>query len=896
MREIAHLFARDFRRLFMNFSIGLVAIGISVIPALYAWFNIGADMDPYSKTGNIAVAVASDDQTVHSAALGDLNVGNLLIDNLKKDHQLGWTFMSSKEAIQSVRSAKTFAAVVIPSDFSHKLADMANFADSDANADNKPTFDYYVNEKISAIAPKVTDTGAQTLEKTINTMIVQTASQAVATRVQKSARKLHSSAQSAADQTAASVSQSASWVRETQGTLTTLANQFSDQQKTLKSVHSQLTSLARQTDSVRSSLRDSASSIPNARLQIASATSQLQSILGSGVLTTQTALQSAGRDADTAASSVIQAQGSLQSALSQAQTVSERVGRITSALQESQRDIDNLVSSSEVFNQLPADAQSRLRALQGILDGTVSSLNDTNKVGNSTINSLSTAGQQAGNLASSAAQLSRTATSAASDQLSAASRLSSTVQSSLAPALDSSLSTLSQTRNDIDSQLVQIGQTARNAADRTSDLSALIGRLAGTLRQTGSSLDPVASSLSTTATDIAAISSSEAVRQLAQLIGIQPAHIGTFMASPAQLKRVTVYPVKNYGTAMTPIYTNVALWVCCIMLVVAFRMEVDAEGMDGTHVSPSAAYIARYLLLSFMATLSAITVSVGDMAIGVGVAHPVAFVFTCIMCILVYLSICFMLASCFQHIGKALCIVLIVIQIPGTSGVYPIEMMPRFYQTLQPLEPWNYGMRMMRETIGGYYDSSYSHALWGLLVFAALAFAFGLGIRGKMTNLNGMFDRQIARTDFFNGEEGDLPPARVSLRMILRTLASRSDMRRKILKRAVGFDRAYPYLIGTGFVLLFLLPIFPFLMSLTPNTKLVNLGIWVILVVLVLGFVVIIEYVHEALHRELDLADLSDEDLQTMMQMQTHQSGHSTPLFAPHHHPEHADEGKEAQK
>lgn len=97
-------------------------------------------------------------------------------------------------------------------------------------------------------------------------------------------------------------------------------------------------------------------------------------------------------------------------------------------------------------------------------------------------------------------------------------------------------------------------------------------------------------------------------------------------------------------------------------------------------------------------------------------------------------------------------------------------------------------------------------------------------------------------------------------------------------------------------MLLFLLPIFPFLMSLTPNTKLVNLGIWVILVVLVLGFVVIIEYVHEALHRELDLADLSDEDLQTMMQMQTHQSGHSTPLFAPHHHPEHADEGKEAQK
>jgi putative membrane protein len=877
MRKIAHIFARDFRHLFMNFSITLVAIGISVIPALYAWFNIEADMDPYSKTNNISVAVASDDQTVHTAALGDLNVGTMLITKLKKNHQLGWKFTTSAKAIQSVKSAQNFAAVVVPRDFSHKIADLADFSSSpspDTAQMAKPAFDYYVNEKISAIAPKVTDAGAQTLEKTINTTIVRTASEAIAQRIQASAGKLRSSVHSTSDQAAASVSQAASWIGQSRLTLATLADQFAHEQKTLKSVQSQLLTLARQTDGVRTTLHAAAPALPRARLHIMSATAQLQSIVNNGALSTQSALQTANQDMNTASNAVIQGQGSVQSALAQAQTISDRIGRITSAIRTSQHDIDQLVSSSDTFNQLPADVQSRIRAVQGILDGTVSSLDDTHQAGNSTIASLSTAGKQAGDLAASAAELSRTATSTASQQLSSALRLNSTVQSTLVPALDSSLSTVSQARTDLDAQLAQISSSTRSAANRVSDLNALIGKLAGVLRDTSSHLQPVQSSLSTTAHDIAAISSSEAIRQLSALIGIQPTHVGTFLASPAQLHSVTVYPVKNYGSAMTPIYTNVSLWVCCIMLVIAFRMEVDTRDLEraGIRVRPFEAYIARYLLLSIMVVLSAIIVSVGDLLLGIGVAHPVAFVFTCIICALVYLSICYMLATCFQHIGKALCIVLIVIQIPSTSGVYPIEMMPAFYQTIRPLEPWSYGMRLMRETIGGYYDASYAHALVALLIFAALAFAIGLGIRGKMTNLNGMFDRRIARTDFFNGEEGDLPPAHVSLRIILQTLASRADVRRKIVKRAVGFDRAYPYLIGTGFVLLFLLPVVPFLMALTPNTKLVSLGIWVIIVILVLGFVIIIEYVHEALHRELDLANLTDADLQTMMRTQTDQS------------------------
>ena len=45
---------------------------------------------------------------------------------------------------------------------------------------HQPKLTYYVNEKKSAIAPKVTDTGASTIEEQINSEFVSTAGETVA--------------------------------------------------------------------------------------------------------------------------------------------------------------------------------------------------------------------------------------------------------------------------------------------------------------------------------------------------------------------------------------------------------------------------------------------------------------------------------------------------------------------------------------------------------------------------------------------------------------------------------------------------------------------------------------------------------------------------------------------
>lgn len=872
MRDIWRIYWRDLRRLFMNFSMALVAVGVSVIPAFYAWFNIAADMDPYGRTGNILVAVSSDDRTVHTSELGDLNVGDMLVKELRKNHQLGWRFVSTKEATDGVRSAKYAAAIVVPRNFSHRLYQL-----TDVTATGKrtlPAFDYYVNEKISAIEPKVTDSGAGTLQETINSTVVQTASKAIAQQIKVSAGKLQSGATRSVDRAGASIAEAAAGLDTVRTNLTDLTDGLARTRTVVGTSRTNLQSLARQADSLRRDLNSTQPAISDARASAGSLASQSSSLLNRGLGQTGSAIGTLSSSVGSAAGQVLSATAPVDSALADMQSMNSQAGDLLSRLQSTQSDIDRILNDPAVTGSLPADVLSQLRGVHSRLESVTSQLSQQHSDLGETISSLQSVSSHTGSLATSVTRTAGTLASTTNAQLGTLSQLNSNLTGITLPALNTALDGLNTTSAQIGDQLTTLALTARNASGTLGQLDRTLGQLSGALTRTGTQIGDARDSLASLARDVAAISSSQAISELSQLLNINPGSIGSFMASPANLRTVTLYPVKNYGTSMTPIYTNVTLWVGCIMLVIVLRMEVDDRDLDvpgkrRVNPTPSKTYLARYLLLATIAVAQAVVVAVGDMLLGIGVAHPFVFVLSCVLCSLVYLAICYMLASCFQHIGKALCIILIIIQIPGTTGVYPIEMMPAFYQALRPIEPWNYGMQMMREAIGGYYDDNYGHDLLALLVFTLLAFALGLGLRPHLTNLNGMFDREIAKTDFYNGEVGDLPPARVGLHQVMRTLASRSEFRERMLRKAAGFDRAFPYLITAGFVLLFLLPTVPFLMSLTPNSKLVNLGVWVILVVLVLSFVVVIEYAHEALHRELQLSDMTESDLRALMQGQT---------------------------
>lgn len=173
MRKIKNIFSLyrlDWRRIFSNpISIFLV-VALMILPSLYAWFNIKALWDPYGNTKELPIAFYSADS---GTTLGDkqLNIGEEVEKKLEENDQLGWKFVTSKEAVtKGVKSGKYYAGIYLPSEFSEDLLSFIN------GEIQKPTIEYYFNAKINAIAPKITDKGATALQEQITKNFIETAS------------------------------------------------------------------------------------------------------------------------------------------------------------------------------------------------------------------------------------------------------------------------------------------------------------------------------------------------------------------------------------------------------------------------------------------------------------------------------------------------------------------------------------------------------------------------------------------------------------------------------------------------------------------------------------------------------------------------------------------------
>ena len=162
MGTVLQIFIRDLKRIARNPAAIVIALGVCIIPSLYAWINILANWNPYENTGTVPVEVVIEDEGATVPGLGAINAGEMIRERLEDNHQLEWVFSPNKDdAVSEVEAGSAYAAIVIPRDFSATLAGVV---------DGKPeTADiaYYVNEKANAIAPKVTDTGATTLEAQI---------------------------------------------------------------------------------------------------------------------------------------------------------------------------------------------------------------------------------------------------------------------------------------------------------------------------------------------------------------------------------------------------------------------------------------------------------------------------------------------------------------------------------------------------------------------------------------------------------------------------------------------------------------------------------------------------------------------------------------------------------
>ena len=402
------------------------------------------------------------------------------------------------------------------------------------------------------------------------------------------------------------------------------------------------------------------------------------------------------------------------------------------------------------------------------------------------------------------------------------------------------------------------------AISLTGQLSETLTTARSALDQTDGVLADLQTSIDTVKTDLVALKTSTAITDFfGDGTTIDAEKVASFMQSPTEVKTEYLFPLNAYGSGMAPLFINMSLWIGVFMLMVIMRIEVDDEGIE--NLTAAQRYIARYLFFGGMVSLQAIVCCVGCLAIGVQCESVALFLLTAVLASLTYLAIQLTLSTTLQHIGKGICVILIFVQIPGATGLYPIEMTSPFFQFIYPFFPFTYGINALRETIAGFYGLEWGSFMVHLGIFFAIFLAIGLALRPYFSNLIRMFAREIERSDIINGEEVHLPERRFRVAQLVRVLSDREDFRHHIADHAARFICWYPRLKRGALIVGIAVPaVIAIVFAVTAMEKVVALTLWLVWLVLVLTFLVVVEFIRDNIERQASLNAMTDDEVRTL--------------------------------
>lgn len=840
VKNALRVLKRDYLRLLKAPAALTVVFVLVVLPSLYTWFNVEGFWNPYNNTGNIRVCVVNEDEGAQTDIMGDLDLGSQVVDQLHENDQLGWTFTDRQTAMEEVNSGKAYAAFIIPSDFSY---DVTTFLTSDFT---QPKLEYYVNEKAGGVSTKVTDAGANTLDETINSTFVSTVSGVVADVVDESLKGVEGDVSAAQTSIAAQLDKASS--------------QLSDARTATSELSSASDDLSAKTNDAKEKLQSAKGEIADLSTQLSEASSLLDS--------TQEAL----------GPFVVKMTGVLDqssSLASQAATnANSAVGKVNEAVSGAEGTVDAAVAQGEALVKMNESAISALRSLEASVSDeatkqaieeaakTLESQNATLKAAVDGVNATYPKLEGASNDITAA---SNKVNSAFQGTLDNTDKYRSTLTSETLPALSDGTTKLSSALSDLSVAVSNQSLLIDQSMTALDQLNSALQTTATALSKTDGVLAGFQNDVETVKTDLLALGTSGALKDLLGEDGLNPDKIADFMLSPTQLQTEELYSVNAYGSAMAPLFMNMTLWIGVIMLLVILRQEVDDEGIP--NLSSRERYLGKWLFLAPLVSLQAIVCCAGNLFLGVEVASVPLFFITAVFCSLTYLCIQYALAVLLQHIGKGLCIIFIFMQIPGATGLYPIEMTPDFFQAVYPVFPFTYGINALRETIAGFYGMQWAGEMGMLLLYFLFFFIVGFLLRPYLTNMNRMFGKQIAASDILNGEEAELPARRYRMDKLFRVLADREEFRTQLAESAKRFMRLYPKLKRGGFILGVVIPavVTPILGALGFE-KVIVLTCWLIWLVFVIAFLLTIEFIRDRMAHEIALDDLSDSELRELFQ------------------------------
>ncbi|GGJ88203.1 phage infection protein [Lentibacillus kapialis] len=716
------IYSNDMRNITRNWVAAILIGGLIILPSLYAWFNIKASWDPYGQTDQIPIGVVNEDT---GAEIRDekINVGNDLVETLKDNGSMEWHFTNHEKAMKKLKYGDYFAVIVIPDDFS------ANLSTVMTDNPTKSNMEYYVNEKINAIAPKITDKGASTIVEQISSNFISAVNGVIFDMFDKIGVELNKNLPD---------------IKKFEDYIFTM-------EEKLPEVHDLVSNGLQDTKDAQSIINKAQNMLPKAEqttnngLQTINETADLMSKAEDRLNEMAPKIEEDLKKAQGTAQDINQLLKDAQNVnidfskgKELQQSIDSSLNDATSRISEIETKLKQLQEMSQEQNTGGSDQGSN----QGNEDGSsAQENNDQNNSGNQdkiiddAIERLNTlrgaleeAQQNGQNITTFIEDKKQEVDSVITDleELSGntANRIGDFLKDykeNIEPTVKQKINNTQQTLSDAKGILSEIKSTIPEVKQVLSSTEGDIGEGQDTLNTILSEYPYVNDKVNELADKIRKIQGETDINEIIELLRNDPESERSFFQEPVKLSKNEIFPIPNYGSGMTPFYTVLAIWVGGLLLISLLAADVHY----GEELTGRERYLGKLFTFMTIGLLQTLIVTLGDkFIVGSYMAHPGWFVTFGLLISLIFMLIIFTLVSLFGDVGKAAVIVLLVLQIAGSGGTYPTVLLPEFFQAINPFLPFTYAIDLMREAVGGIIWKSAIHdmAILGLFGFGFLLF------------------------------------------------------------------------------------------------------------------------------------------------------------------------------
>lgn len=710
MRNIIRIFTSDAKRLATNVIAVVVIMGLSVIPSLYAWFNILSNWDPYGEaaTSNLNVVVASCDEGITFEGV-EVNIGNMVVSNLKQNKTIGWVFADSEqEAIQGVYSGDYYAALVIDETFS---ADMISFLGGDPK---NPKITYYENEKKNAIAPKITGKVKTTVQEEINSTFVST----IAETIMEASEYIVAS--------------------DDKGNLST------SMKNKLESLQNDLNTYITIMDSYIG-IMDSAGSLMATTKEV---TNQMDAMMEAG----RTLANSADVAADTTTETMHTVSDVVVKEITNMEYQLDTMAKKLSALAS---DISS--SSISVHDQI-GGLKIATSALKQTFDATMKQVNTSTPAIKEQINTVDA------DFDKIMADL---------DVLDSASQVANEDTKEIFKKLEEDIAICTRSLDQLEKEYTEVVQpqldtTMRSIQDSVSEVQEILNYSSESINDVAVALgsypdmlalgrDNLAASrdeavemenrLKKIVSDMQNLEQNEQYTMLVELIKSDPKLIADFISNPVKLKQEPIYAMENNGSATAPFYFVLSIWFGSLILVAIIHTELK-NNPGCKNLRNSQKFFGRYIVFYLIGQLQVLITTLGCLLyVGMQCEHPFLLWLAASFTSFTFTLFMYSLGYAFGNVGEAAAVVLMVIQVAGSGGTFPVEVLPKVFQYLYQYMPFAHGMNAMRETIAGMHGYDYWRYLGGMTAYILVALFFGLVLSVPCKKLNKKIEESKEKTD-----------------------------------------------------------------------------------------------------------------------------------------------------